>query len=175
MYLRTDLDSIIEDASGRVPLGHSEWYLCDWRDEPDFEYREFHGGENAALMWLSQFRSDAFAMGALRKWWAAPPGPWLDDEALLRWASSGLAAGSIKARQRVVRREGGIGAVAAEAPAFSREPRKPPPAPSLSAPEEPLLPADVDAAALARAQQDAAALGIPFCEECVRQALAQIP
>ena len=36
---------------------------------------------------------------------------------------------------------------------------------------EPGLPEDADAVAIAAAQKQAAELGVPFCEECVRQQL----
>jgi hypothetical protein len=35
-----------------------------------------------------------------------------------------------------------------------------------------LFPEDIDAAAIAAAQKEAASLGVPFCEECLRAQLA---
>jgi len=44
--------------------------------------------------------------------------------------------------------------------------------PKPPAPEHPLFPDDIDAAAIAEAQKAAAVLGIPFCEECLKAQIA---
>jgi hypothetical protein len=38
--------------------------------------------------------------------------------------------------------------------------------------EAPLFPSDIDPVAIAEAQRQAAAAGVPFCEECLRAQLA---
>ena len=42
----------------------------------------------------------------------------------------------------------------------------------LPAADEPTFPAEADPVAIAAAQQEAALLGVPFCEECAKKALA---
>jgi len=69
---------------------------------------------------------------------------------------------------RVVKESGqGFLPVPRRAPRKSEAP--PPPPPEL--PEAPTLPANADQAAMAASMKTASELGIPFCEECFKEAL----
>ena len=60
-----------------------------------------------------------------------------------------------------------------EPSAFPQQERRPAPQrESAPAPEAPLFPPDIDALAIAEAQKQAAAEGVPFCEECLRAQMA---
>jgi len=92
---------------------------------------------------------------------------------LAAWTAEELQAGRLKIlwrrRTKLV-----VGATPAEAPA-PVAPRRTP-APISSSPPTPhysTFPPDVDAAAIARALQDAAKDGVPFCEECMKAALSE--
>jgi hypothetical protein len=157
----------------RVPVGSDGWYLCDWRDQPDYEYTEFRGGKTLALQWANQFHGDLLAFSNLRHLLgsAFPP---RSDEQIVQEVAWRLTSRVWLARRRVVRSVITIGEVPQEAVAFpieDRRPAPPPPAPSPQ-PEAPVFPDDIDAMAIAAAQKQAAALGVPFCEECLRAQMA---
>ena len=156
----------------RVPIGSDGWYLCDWSDRPDYEYTEFRGSESLALHWANQLRGDVSAWYSLRGQLggAFPP---LSDEQVARAVAWRLTSGAWLARRRVVKRVARGGAsTPADAAAFPKEERRSAPPPSSQAADAPLFPGDIDAEAIAEAQKQAAALGIPFCEECLKAQLA---
>jgi hypothetical protein len=157
----------------RVPVGSEGWYLCDWSDQPDHEYTEFRGSETLALQWADQFRGDTFALDALRRLLggAVPP---LSDEQIAREVAWRLDSGVWVARRRVVKWVAPGGKRPEEPAAFRKEGRRstPPPRTPSPAPDAPLFPADIDPVAIAEAQKQAAALGVPFCEECLKAQMA---
>ena len=155
-----------------VPVGNDEWYLCDWSDRPDHEYIEFRGTRTLALEWAYQFRGDFFAQGTLRTLLGGHYPPW-SDEQIAQEVTWRLISGAWMARRRVIQRPSADSGVPDEAPAFPKEERRSTPQrASGPEPEAPLFPADIDPVAIAEAQKQAAALGIPFCEECLRAQMA---
>ena len=156
----------------RVPVGNDEWYLCDWNDQPEDEYIEFQGTETLALQWGHQFDNDIFAKRTLRDLLGASYAS-RSDEHVAREVAWRLTSGVWLARRPVIERPSANSGAPEAAPAFPREERRSTPqrAPGPE-PEAPLFPADIDPIAIAEAQKQAAALGIPFCEECLRAQMA---
>ena len=156
----------------RVPIGSDGWYLCDWRDHPDFAFSEFRGTETLALQWANQFKGDMFALDALRRLLGGrfPP---LSDEQVAQEVAWKLTSGVWLARRPIMERVAlGDGKPPEQAPAFLKEFRRPASPPPGPAPDAPLFPDDIDPAAIADAQKRAAVLGVPFCEECLRAQMA---
>ena len=156
----------------RVSIGSDGWYLCDWSDRPDYAYTEFRGSESLALHWANQWRGDVSAWYSLRGVLTGTfPPP--SDEQIAREVAWRLTSGTWLARRRVVKQvaRGGESGPA-EAAAFPKQDRRSAPPPSNQAADAPLFPGDIDAEAIAEGQKRAAALGIPFCEECLRAQLA---
>ena len=157
----------------RVPLFRGEWYLCDGTDDPDFEYEEFLGDCARAQQWLCQFSGNPFVVGTLRRLFEGSSR--YDDAEVLRQVASRLARGTWRAHRpvRVVGSPGsGVVEDSVAFPLGARSVSAPPPPPSMADP--PLFPDDIDAAAIADSQKQAAKLGIPFCEECARALLARL-
>ena len=157
----------------RVPIGSDGWYFCHWSDRPDYAYTEFRGSETLALQWANQLRGDVLAWNSLRGLLggASPP---LSDEQVAHEVAWRLTSGAWVARRRVVKRVARGGASApADAAAFPKEDRRSASPPS-QAPDAPLFPGDIDPEAIAEAQKQAAALGVPFCEECLKAQMAQM-
>ena len=160
-----------------VALGRNAWYLCDRNDQPEFPYWEFRGAAPRALQWLRQFQDDCYAMAVLRRLF---PVGWAglqeEDEGCLSLASRRLGAGSLRAVQRLdftaaalTPREQGP----AMGPAFPLEERRQAaPEPAATGAAAPAFPQDIDAGAIADAQRAAASQRAPFCEECLKAALA---
>jgi hypothetical protein len=136
---------------------------------PDWAYR-----------FLLGFRGDSFRMAGFRRLLgeanlASLPGR-SDDSEVLRLLGSEIASG----RFRVVQKKPPVytGTVAktdeaSDTPANVPVRRPPPPASVPPAAfEEPTFPISADPVAIAAAQQEAAMLGVPFCEECQKKALA---
>jgi hypothetical protein len=159
----------------RVPVGSEGWYLCDWSDRPDREYTEFRGSKTLALQWANQFRGDFFALGTLRRLLGGTFPPW-SDEQIAQEVAWRLTSGAWVARRRVVKREAaGAGGRPEEAVAFPKEGRRsatPTPRAPSPVPEAPLFPGDIDPVTIAESQKHAAALGVPFCEECLKAQMA---
>jgi hypothetical protein len=156
----------------RVPIGSDGWYFCDWSDRPDHAYTEFRGSESLALQWANQLRGDVFAWHALRGLLggAFPP---LSDEQIAHEVAWRLACGRWVARRRVVKWVASGGETRPiDAAAFPKEDRRPASSPPGPAPDAPLFPGDIDPEAIAEAQKQAAALGVPFCEECLKAQMA---
>jgi hypothetical protein len=158
----------------RVPIGSDGWYLCDWGDQPDHEYTEFQGSRPLALQWANQFRGDMFAICTLRRLLggAFPP---LSDEQIAQEVAWRLISGVWVARRRVVRWvAAGGGRRQEEAATFPKEDRSatPPPRAPGPIPDAPVFPGDIDPVAIAEAQKHASALGVPFCEECLKAQMA---
>jgi hypothetical protein len=159
----------------RVELRRERWYLCDWADQPDGEYREFRGSQDLALQWLRQFRPDYSAMNALRKLCTQQSMISLSDDEVLGRVSAWLSSGRVKARRPVIliAKETGPSEQkpVKESPVFPLESRERSSGPAAvpRPAEAPLFPNDVDPEAIAASQRTAALLGVPFCEECVRR------
>ena len=157
----------------RVPLADG-WYLCNRSDRPDYEYTEFRGGRTLALQWARRFLDDSFAFCALRRLLIGTS-PARSDEQIVEELAWRLASGAWLARQRIIRKVGAPSEKRSEAPAaFPRVVRRAAPARSTGPEPEPaLFPSDTDAMAIAAAQREAAALGLPFCEECLKAEMAK--
>ena len=157
----------------RVPIGSDGWYLCDWSDQPDRECTEFRGSKTLALQWANQFRGDIFAFRALRRLLGGrfPP---LSDEQIAQEVAWRLTSGVWVARRRVVKRVATGGGRRPEEAAVLPRGRSatPPPRTPSPIPDAPLFPGDVDPMAIAEVQKHAAALGVPFCEECLKAQMA---
>jgi hypothetical protein len=152
----------------RVPVGNDGWYLCDWRDQPDHEYTEFHGSKTFALQWANQFHGDLFALSTLRRLLGGTFPP-RSDEQVAQEVAWRLTSGAWVARRRVVTMAASAGGRRPEEAAAAPRDRRPaPPRAPGPIPDAPLFPGDIDPAAIAEAQKNAAALGAPFCEECLR-------
>ncbi len=125
-----------------------------------------------ALQWASQFRGDAFALSTLRRLIgsAFPP---RSDEQVAQEVAWRLTTGVWLARRRVIRKASGLGGRPEEAPPFPREDRRST-APQVVSPptDASLFPDDIDPVAIAEGQRQAAVLGVPFCEECLKAQLA---
>ena len=156
----------------RVSVGNDGWYLCDWRDRPDHEYTEFHGSQTLALQWANQFYGDLFALGTLRRLLGSTFPP-RSDEQIAQEVAWRLTSRVWLARRRVVKLEATAGGRQEEEEAATPRDRRPAsPRASSPIPDAPLFPGDIDPAAIAEAQKNAAALGAPFCEECLRAQMA---
>jgi hypothetical protein len=154
----------------RVPVENDEWYLCDRSDEPDDEYIEFQGSGTLALQWAHQFDNDFFAKRTFRDLLGATYAS-RSDEHIAREVAWRLTSGVWVARRRVVERPSVDSGAPKEAPPFPKEGRRPSPQRGPE-PDAPLFPSDIDPITIAAAQNQAAALGIPFCEECLRAQMA---
>jgi hypothetical protein len=152
-----------------IPLGHDDWYLCDWRYKPETAHIHFEGNEAEAFQFMNRFRS-LFVLDSLRRFCDSPYDRSHDDR-VLWYAARRLALGSWTAHRPFEMKD--MPALAEQmAPPFALEDRhEPPPPPSQSA-EQQLFPDDIDAASIAGVLQEAARLGVPFCEECMKAALA---
>ena len=159
----------------REPIGSDGWYICDWRDHPDFAFTEFRGTETFALQWANRFRGDMLAMAKLRRLISGTFSP-LSDEEIAQEVARRLTRGAWLARRRLVKwASSAAEKLPAEAAAFPNEaprPHAPPPRAPGPTQDPPLFPDDIDPVAIAEVQKRAAALGVPFCEECLRARMA---
>src|ERR1017187_2360287 len=156
----------------RVPIGSDGWYFCDWSDQPDDENTEFRGSETLALQWANQLRGDIFALYALRRLLGGTfP---LSDEQIAHEVALGFTSGAWVGRRGMINWGVASGGQThpVNAAAFPKEDRRSAPPPPSPAPDAPLFPGDIDPVAIAEAQKQAAALGVPFCEECLKAQLA---
>lgn len=154
----------------QVPIGTTGWYLCGWEDDPDFDCEELTGREALAEQWLNQFCSDVFAVRTLGRLLGATH-PWSSDEQVLADTAWRLSSRFWKARRAALDPIPVSGPVTQAAAPFPIEERRPPPS-SSPVSDPPVFPGDIDPEAIAQAKKEAAALGIPFCEECLRAQLA---
>jgi hypothetical protein len=156
----------------RVPLGRDGWYLSNWQDPglPD-EFR-FQADDALAKQFLNDYGEDINLVNDLRR--VLDLGDEFDESDVQQVIAARLVQGLWRVHRPV--RELVRAALAAEpdaGPAFPLDARSSPPAPSASpVPEGSTFPSDADLAAIAEVQKAAAALGIPFCEECAKAAAA---
>jgi len=159
----------------QVPIGDTGWYLCGWDDKPGRNSVDFSGREALAVQWLNQFHDDVFALRAMRGLLGSTH-PWSSDEQVLADVAWRLSSGLWKARRAGLETFPAGGPMAAgEAAPFPKDERRPTASSSSSqgaSGDAPVFPGDIDPAAIAQGQKEAAALGIPFCEECLRAQLA---
>jgi len=154
-------------------LGHRRWKLCwlrpCWECDQLLNLRD----RSRALRWLRQFQTDPLDIAALRALLSQRDGAalWrLEDAEVIRLVAEKLVIGQLQACAIVQPRV-----------LITTIPEEPP-APELpltkkfvatSEPprviEPPVFPDEADLVAIAEAQKEAARLGIPFCEECVRE------
>jgi len=158
----------------RVPIGSGEWYLCERRDLPAGKFTELRVTKTLALQLANQFRGDLYATRALRGLFGrTSPAP--SDDELAEAVASRLTSGVWVARCREIDWSPTIRERAQQpTPSAPNEGRRTPSPSRPAGPvaDPPLFPDDVDAAAIAAAQKEAAALGLPFCEECLKAQLA---
>jgi hypothetical protein len=134
-----------------------------WRDSA-FRF----GDAEHALQFLGQFKSDAVAMGDLRRLlgerdWLADPGRLTDDQvlaAIARLLGSGELVAALEWKPRISAPQ--LPDSEPEAPAPSREPSQ------QQEQETDTFGAGHDGAQQAAALRAAAEAGVPFCEECER-------
>ena len=124
---------------------------------------------------MLEFRGDPFRMAELRRLLVSANHrlEHRDDDEVLRLVGAEIGEGRfLLVRRKPVLVAGG-GAAAAPPPKGAPPPPPPrPPAPEPVA-DDPTFPAAADPVAIAAAMQEAAILGVPFCEECARKALAR--
>jgi hypothetical protein len=146
--------------------GGTTWDLVWWDDVVKFSDRR------GALLFLLPFKADAQFMWELRhllaernRGYALSRG---SDQEVLEEVASLLASKQLWLTRTYRAVEGGFSAEKAEAlpevqplPALPRQPAPPAEPP----PDEPIFRPNIDAAAIAAAQREAAQSGVPFCEE----------
>jgi hypothetical protein len=157
----------------QVPIGTAGWHLCGWADEPASGSLELSARDALAVQWLNRFQGNVFALRDMRRALGATH-PWADDEQVFAEAACRLSSGVWKARRAVFETYPVSGPVAPSvaAPFPMDERRRAPSSSSSPASDPPVFPGDIDPAAIAQAQKEAAGNGIPFCEECLRAQLA---
>jgi hypothetical protein len=136
-----------------------------------------------ARLWLRQLKIDPDVLYQIRHvvleantWW---PLRSATTDQTIEWMAKLLANGAWHVHAPVLRETGGaasgqnsaseevdLAEIASSMPAVRSSPEPPPPPQ-----QEGALPADADEATIAAAMKQAAAMGIPFCEECTRAAL----
>jgi hypothetical protein len=166
----------------KIRLLGDTWILHHWSrcPNPDGLLRFHH--RDAALTWLLRFRSDLLAMSVLRELARdCHPAQWawrFKEEDFLRHLAGVLAE---QWHVHLLDRPVFAGRAAAGTAPVSKDlpvPRwRPAPreaaAPALPPPEPDTLAAATDGAATAAALCRAADLGVPFCEECQKAAMAR--
>ena len=155
------------------------WELRWWYDPliEETEIKQFATRE-WAHRWLLGHRGDQFRIAEFRRLLARANYSSLDrydDDEVLRLLGYEIGAGRFRLVRTIPERLGrgrpltdGYLAPDHEA-ATPPAPRPRPPEPVA---DEPTFPLTADPVAIAAAQQEAALLGVPFCEECARLALA---
>jgi hypothetical protein len=168
-----------EDGEGKPagdarPNGTIQWTSrCD--------NLEFFGDDFRARQWISRAHRNPWVMARMRTLLRQEYLTFVtdhDDEQVLVEIARLLSVGRLHLhRERFQKIESEVGtAVEAEPEEQVVAPRQAEPAPVEKAappPEEPMFSEGVDPHALAEAQRQAAAAGLPFCEECMKARLAR--
>jgi hypothetical protein len=149
-----------------------------WWEQPTDGRRLTFTDHSAAMTFLRRLSGHAGNTLTLRRFAAEqlPARTWsIEDASLLEQLARWLVAGRIQiaARPRpplsvtlLDREEEAAAAIPWDAPQ--------PSTPAPSAPKEaPTFPPDIDAVAIAAAKREAARLGVPFCEECMKKRLTR--
>ncbi|HTS61326.1 MAG TPA: hypothetical protein VMH28_04845 [Candidatus Acidoferrales bacterium] len=126
------------------------------------------------LAWLRDFRPDRQRMADLRKLLTGSgylPVHTLRDGALLNALASEIVWGRLQL-VREVHKPIPLTPASEGEPDWAPTPARPAPR-QQEIVEEQTFPLSADLAAIADAQKEAARLGVPFCEECARRALAE--
>ena len=154
-----------------------DWKIRPGPAEDGDEVIEQFSSSDWAFRWLGRNCSTPRSMAEIRRLLADQGYSYIHrfgDDAVLSLLASGVAI----RRFRVVREEfpekSGTSSdegAPAPGPDAAAPPRTPPPQVEAVL-EEPTFSPLADLLAIAEAQKEAAALGIPFCEECARKALA---
>jgi hypothetical protein len=157
-----------------------DWEIRWWHDalSEGTDIRQFANRE-WAQRWLLGFRGDLFRMAEFRRLLASANYRQLDrcnDNEVLNLLGNEIGSGRLLlVRRKLAYHSGGGGAKDQPAPPPLDAPA--PPAARTPGPEpvadEPTFPAPADPVAIAAVLQEAASLGLPFCEECARKALAR--
>jgi hypothetical protein len=155
----------------RVPLGREGWYLCTGSEEPEPGDVEFRGDQTLAFQLLTQFGSDPMLLVELQRLFQLPFLNSYPDA--LEQVASNVASGVWRLRRPDWELMPlFISEKVADGAAFPLQERRAPAPSSAPRPDPPSFPPDADLAAIAAIQQEAAELGIPFCEECAKAAAA---
>ena len=149
----------------RISFGGTTWDVGWWSDAVEFSDR--HG----ALLFLLSFKSDTQLMWELRHLLAERNREYalsrVSDQQVLEEIASLLASRQLWLRKYHAAGGGSAAQDAAAEPApqplppLPRQPAQPPELP----PDEPIFIPNIDAAAIAAVQREAAQFGVPFCEE----------
>lgn len=161
-----------------LPSAQEVMEVAWWWERPDGGRRLSFTDHAAAMTFLRRLSGHAGNTLMLRRFAAEklPARTWsIEDASLLEQLARWLVAGrlQIAARTRPPlaailpdRDEEAEAALPWDAPE--------PAAPAPAAPkEEPTFPPDIDAIAIAASKREAARLGVPFCEECMKKRLAR--
>jgi hypothetical protein len=161
-----------------LPSAREVMEVAWWWERPDGGRRLSFTDHVAAMTFLRRLSGHAGNTLMLRRFAAEqlPARTWsIEDASLLEQLARWLVAGRIQIAARTRppltaifsdREEKEATAIPWDAP----EPATPaPPAPK----EEPTFPPNIDAIAIAAAKREAARLGLPFCEECMKKRLAR--
>jgi len=156
----------------RIPLGSDGWCLASWQEHDLPDRFEFQADEALAAQFLNDFSEDTNLINDLRR--QLDLGDEFDESDVQSQIAARLSQGLLRVyrpKREIVR--GSLSAEPDAGPAFPLDARAaaPPPPPS-PVPEGSTFPNDADLAAIAEVQKAAAALGIPFCEECAKAAAA---
>jgi hypothetical protein len=156
----------------RVPLGRDGWCLASWQESSLPDRFEFQADEALAGQFLNDFSEDINLVNDLRR--ELDLGDEFDESDVQTLIAAQLSQGLLRVyrpKREIVRAS--LSAEPDVGPAFPLDARASAPAPSPSpVPEGSTFPNDADLAAIAEVQKAAAALGIPFCEECAKAAAA---
>ncbi len=157
-------------------VSFDRWRLYWWHERPGVSERLQEWPAELASKWIRACRSERDWLPPLRRLLAQDRAGGLlrlSDDTALRLLSEGLALRRLYLYERV--REQGHTAPAedghAAAPAFPLDERvNRASGPAAPQPDQALFPDDAALADIAAVLRNAAQSGVPFCEECARQA-----
>lgn len=165
----------------RVAIRNNDCWLCPHCGLGDCEPVPPPGQTFWALQWLSRYQHDPLFMAALRRLCTELGCGGPGDAAVLRQTAAMLASGRLHlCKPALAGLETPVGRTAAGAmpPENADAPEIIPAAPRprpVAAPvaEPPTFLPNADLLAIAEAQKEAAKMGVPFCEECMKAKLAR--
>lgn len=156
-------------------LDNREWMVYRWLEavdgDPDMEPVDLSDSD-LALQWTRRFAGDDFAIARLEAILReCASGAYCDDDAgVLEHIAERLSSGELLVASRKWDFAGSTSAKGAElvAPPFDPSERKKYQPDTPRSETEEGFPDDDDLIAIAEVQREAAAAGVPFCEECER-------